>query len=80
MQTQHGVTAAQSARSGLARYDAGVGIEKVGWEAEVEYALTPAWLIGARVNAQQLENHAADSPITEQKGQLSGALYEAWRF
>ncbi|MEA5101000.1 MipA/OmpV family protein [Pantoea sp. S18] len=80
MQTQYGVTAAQSARSGLARYDAGAGIEKVGWEAGVEYALTPAWLIGARVNAQHLENHAADSPITEEKGQASGVLYAAWRF
>jgi len=29
MQTQYGVTTAQSSRSGLARYDAGAGIEKV---------------------------------------------------
>jgi len=80
MQTQYGITARQSARSGLARYAARAGLEKVGWEAGLEYTLTPAWLIGARINAQHLENHAADSPITEEKSQMSGALYAAWRF
>ncbi|HBZ15390.1 MAG TPA: MipA/OmpV family protein [Pantoea sp.] len=80
MQTQYGVTAVQAARSGLNRYHAGSGVEKVGWEMGMEYALTPAWLIGARVTAQHLESQAADSPIVEKSGQVSGALFAAWRF
>lgn len=80
MQTQYGVTVAQAARSGLSGYRADAGFEKIGWEAGMEYSVTPAWLIGARVSAHHLENNAADSPITEQTGQVSGVMFAAWRF
>lgn len=80
MQTQYGVTASQAMRSGLPRYDAGAGLEKVGWELGMDYEMTSSWLVGARLVAQHLENNAADSPIAEQSGQLSGLLFTAWRF
>lgn len=80
MQTQYGVTAAQSARSGLSRYDSGAGLEKVGWQLGMDYSMTPAWLIGARVSAQRLQNDAADSPVTQKSGQVNGVLFAAWRF
>lgn len=80
MQTQYGVTAAQSSRSRFSRYDAGAGLEKVGWDAGMEYALTPAWLIGVNARAQHLESSAAGSPITQKSGQVSGLLFVTWQF
>lgn len=80
MQTQYGVTAAQSSRSGLSRYDAGAGLEKIGWDVGMEYRLTPAWLIGVRAKAQHLESSAASSPVTQKSGQVSGILFATWMF
>ncbi|MBK0091120.1 MipA/OmpV family protein [Erwinia sp. S59] len=80
LQTQYGVTAAQSERSGLSRYTADAGIEKIGWDVGMDYVVTPSWLLGARVTAQQLQDDAADSPVTQQASQLTGVLFLAWRF
>ena len=80
MQTQYGVTSGQSARSGLSRYDARSGIEKIGWDVGMDYVMTPSWLVGARVSVQRLEDDAADSPITQQADQVTGVLFLAWRF
>lgn len=80
MQTQHGVSAQQSSRSGFARYDAGAGLEKIGWEVGADYDLTSSWRVSTRVMAQRLEGDAADSPLTQEKQQLSYALLLAWRF
>ncbi|XSG06351.1 MipA/OmpV family protein [Klebsiella sp. WOUb02] len=46
----------------------------------MDYSMTSAWLIGARVSAQRLQNDAADSPITQKSGQVNGVLFAAWRF
>ncbi|MBK0122563.1 MipA/OmpV family protein [Pantoea sp. S61] len=80
LQTQYGVTAAQSERSGLSRYTADAGIEKIGWDVGMDYVVTPSWLLGARVTAQRLRDDAADSPVTQQASQLTGVLFLAWRF
>lgn len=80
MQTQYGVSAQQSSRSGFSRYDARSGLEKIGWEVGMDYDMTAAWQVGARVMAQRLESDAADSPLTQQKDQVSYALFLAWRF
>lgn len=80
MQTQYGVTAAQSSRSGLSRYNASAGIEKIGWDLGLDYVISPSWLIGGKVSAQRLEEDAADSPITQQVDQVTGVLFMAWRF
>ncbi|MFS2222637.1 MipA/OmpV family protein [Pantoea sp. B65] len=80
MQTQYGVTAEQAARSGLQRYDAGAGLEKVAMELGMDYQFNASWMAGVKASAGQLEKHAADSPITQRSAQYDYGLFVAWHF
>jgi MipA family protein len=46
----------------------------------MDYAMTPSWLVGARVSVQRLEAETAKSPIMQQADQVTGVLFLAWRF
>ena len=83
MQNVFGISAAQSARSGLRRHEAGGGFKDVGLSASLSYALTENWLLIGRAGYSRLLGDAADSPIVADKGsadQLSGMLTIGYRF
>lgn len=83
MQTVFGISAAQSARSGLRQHEAGSGFKDVGLSATLAFAVTDSWLLIGRAGYSRLLGDAADSPIVADKGsadQLSGMLTIAYRF
>lgn len=69
MDEYFGVTAAQSARSGLAAYTATAGIKDVFASVKMMYQLDKHWKALADYRAYRLTGDAADSPITERKNQ-----------
>lgn len=78
--TFFGINAEQSARSGLAVYDAKSGINSVRFSIGANYRLTPNWGLGARVTSAKLRNDAADSPITADKTQTTFGVFASYRF
>lgn len=74
------IDAAQSARSGLARYEAKSGINSVRFSLGANYRLTPNWSLSTRVTASELRGDAAKSPVTADKSQTSVGLFAAYRF
>lgn len=74
MQTYFGVTAAQSARSGLGQFspDAGAKSFHIGTTAEYEFA--PTWTVTAGIEYARLIGDAADSPVVEQEDYVIGRL------
>ncbi len=74
------IDAAQSVRSGLARYDAKSGVNSVRFSVGANYRLTPNWSLNARVTASELRGDAAKSPITADKSQTTVGLFSAYRF
>lgn len=79
-QTFFGVTAAQSASSGLATYTAKSGINSISFNIGANYQLTQQWGLGARLSASSLRGDAADSPITEKKSQTTLGVFANYRF
>ncbi|TGS14412.1 MipA/OmpV family protein [Mesorhizobium sp. M2E.F.Ca.ET.209.01.1.1] len=80
MQTYFGVTALQSARSGLSRYEAGAGLKRFDIEASVTYMATENWLVRGQVGVGFLTGDAKNSPITRKDTQPSGMLLVGYRF
>lgn len=80
MQTYFGVTAAQSAASGLAQYDIGAGFKRVDLDLAITYAVTEHWLVRGQVGVGYLLGDAADSPIVQEAFQPSGMLTLGYRF
>ena len=62
------VSAAESARTGLAQYDAEGGARNVGLNLFSSYALTERWSLTGFANYSRLIGDAADSPIVDQRG------------
>lgn len=79
-QTYFGINAAQSARSGLAAYNAESGLNLLRFTVGADYRLTRNWGLGARLAAGRLIGDAADSPITESKSQNQYAVFATYRF
>lgn len=79
-QTFFGVTAAQSANSGLPIYTPNGGINSIRFSAGIHYRLTPNWDLGANTSVSSLRGDAADSPITLKKTQTQFSLFAAYRF
>lgn len=79
MQTQYGVTSSQAARSGLSRYQASSGLEKVGVEMGLDYQINHDWKWGARAFATHIEE-ASDSPVVQKADQLSYGTFVSWHF
>lgn len=80
MDSYFGVTAAQSARSGLAAYDAGAGFKRVDFEASVTYVTQKNWLVQGQVGIGYLVGDAADSPIVQDAFQPSAMLVVGYKF
>jgi outer membrane scaffolding protein for murein synthesis (MipA/OmpV family) len=74
MQRYFGVTAAQSAASGLATYAAGTGVKSAGLGVTVSYSLTPSTGIALGAQYDRLMEDAAASPITRDEAQTSAFL------
>jgi outer membrane scaffolding protein for murein synthesis (MipA/OmpV family) len=80
MQTYFGVTSAQAARSGLSAYQASAGIKDVHLGLTAEMPLAEAWTLRLMGRYAHLVGEAADSPVVEQAGQLSGGVGLTYRF
>jgi outer membrane protein len=80
MQTFYGVTPAQSAASGFAVYDAGAGWQNAALELAATWKISGPWLLVGSVAYQRLLGDAADSPLTQDRNQVSGLLGLAYRF
>jgi outer membrane protein len=73
--TYYGVTAADSAASGLAEYQPGGGLQQIyGWIGAL-VQVTPNWYAGALVFNQHMMNVAADSPIIRERGERDQLTY-----
>lgn len=80
MESYFGVTAAQSAASGLSQYDAGAGLKRVDVTASATYMLTENWLVRGEAGVGFLMGDAADSPIVEEKVQPSFMAVVGYKF
>lgn len=68
MQTNYGITATQSANSGLRPFDADGGIEGLGAHLVGRYKFNEKWRIEGIVSYQILTGDAADSPLVDDVG------------
>lgn len=80
MKSYFGVTAAQSATSGLQEYEAGSGLKRVDLTASATYMLTENWLVRGEAGVGFLTGDAADSPIVEEKVQPSFMAVVGYKF
>jgi outer membrane scaffolding protein for murein synthesis (MipA/OmpV family) len=80
MQTYFGVTPAQSAASGLERYDAKAGIKRVDVKGSITYMMTENWMVTGAAGAGVLMGDAKDSPVVKNDVQPFGMLGVAYRF
>ncbi|MDF3218554.1 MULTISPECIES: MipA/OmpV family protein [Mesorhizobium] len=80
MQAYFGVTPEQSARSGLARYDAGAGLKRADFSISATYMLDENWMVRGEAGVGVLLGDAADSPVVVEKIQPSGMLLVGYRF
>ncbi len=80
MESYFGVTAQQSASSGLAQYDAKAGIKRVDVKGSVTYMLTDNWLVTGAAGAGFLMGDAKDSPIVKDDVQPFAMLGVAYKF
>ncbi len=78
--TWFGVSAAESANSGLQTYTPGAGIKDAGLDATMAYHYSPHIILSAFGNASELTGDAANSPIVERKTQLTIGLGVAYHF
>ncbi|WP_417410976.1 MipA/OmpV family protein [Hoeflea sp.] len=80
MQSYFGVTAAQSARSGLRRHEAGAGLKRFDVEASVTYMATEHWVVRGQAGVGFLTGDAKSSPIVQDDVQPSAMLILGYRF
>jgi MipA family protein len=80
LQTWYGVTAAQSARSGLPVYEPGEGLRDIHTSATWRIEVNPQWAGFTSFGASRLLGPAADSPLTRQRNGWSMSAGIARRF
>ncbi len=80
MESFFGVTAAQSAMSHLAVFDAGAGIKDVFFELGTDIKLTEQLGLKLTGRYKRLIGDAADSPITETADQFQGVVAVTYKF
>ncbi|MFD2239354.1 MipA/OmpV family protein [Aureimonas populi] len=80
MQSYFGITAEQSARSGLSEYDAQAGIKRVDLKTSVTYMMTESWMVTGGAGAGLLLGDAKDSPVVKDDVQPFAMLGVAYRF
>lgn len=74
MDTWFGVSPAEAAASGLAAYEPAGGVRSVSASLEMRYQATDAIAVLGQVRAGRLVGDAADSPVVQDKNQLSVGL------
>lgn len=74
MQTYFGVTAAQSARSGLGRFDASAGAKSLHLGLDADLEIFPTWTLRAGAEYVELLGDAADSPVVEEESQFRARI------
>jgi MipA family protein len=79
-QTFFGVSAEQSARSGLPQFDAGAGWNSARVSAGASWRIDARWNLGAFAAFSRLRGDAVDSPITEDRTQVSAGVFLTYRF
>lgn len=82
-ETFFGVTAAQSARSGMRQYRPEGGLKDAGITFDLDYSLTENWGLTGRLGYKRLLGDAADSPLVEDRGsadQLNTGLFVNYKF
>ena len=79
-QTFFGVSADQSARSGLPQFDAGGGWNSARFSAGAILRIDARWSASAFAAVARLQGDAADSPITEDRSQVYAGVFLTYRF
>ena len=83
MNTFFGISALQSAQSGIAQYEAGSGFKNAGASIMADYAMTRDWAGFATIRYKRILGDAADSPIVTDLGsrdQASAGIGIKYRF
>lgn len=80
MEAYFGVTSVQSARSGLAEYEAKSGIKRVDLKGSITYMMTETWSVTGAAGAGFLLGDAKDSPIVKDDIQPFAMLGVGYRF
>lgn len=80
METFYGVTATQSAKSGLAQFSAKGGVKRADAAIALNYQINQAWSLDVSVGTGYLLGDAADSPVTERRWQPLGTAFISYRF
>ena len=80
MNSYFGVSAAQAASSQFQAYRPGAGLQSVGLNGTLSYAISEHWSLIAMAGYSQLVSEAADSPIVQSKHMLSGVVGAAYHF
>ncbi|HXP97658.1 MAG TPA: MipA/OmpV family protein [Telmatospirillum sp.] len=75
-----GVTAGQSASSGLRVYTADGGLQDVALGLNATYRLSDHWLVFGIAKVSEIIGNAADSPIVQSKEQAFGGMGIAYHF
>jgi outer membrane scaffolding protein for murein synthesis (MipA/OmpV family) len=79
-QTWFGVSAQQSAQSGLPAYSLGAGVRDIGLHANLSYLYSTHVILRGFVNDKELIGDTASSPIVESKNQLTLGVGAAYHF
>lgn len=80
MQTYYGINAQQSLRTGRAEYNPGSGLRDVSVFVNVRHAFSPEWAGLAGASTTRLLGPAADSPLTQSRGNWGLSVSLARRF
>lgn len=80
MDSYYGISADQSARSGLAQYSPSAGIRDVSVRLAVSYDINKRWSVVGAVGASRLLGDAADSPLVKRESQFQGVVGIAYTF
>lgn len=80
LQTYHGVTAAQSARSGYAAYTPKAGAHLAEAGVSWQHKLSSEWSVTGMVGAQSLLGDAKKSPLTRRTTSPVGAVYVSYSY
>ncbi|WP_244480444.1 MipA/OmpV family protein [Rhizobium sp. Root1220] len=68
MKQNFGVSATEAANSSFPQFDAGAGVESVGFTVAATYTINPQWSVQLYNRYDRLVSDAADSPITSDVG------------
>ncbi len=78
--TFFGIDGTQAANSGLARFDAGAGLNSLRFSLGAEYRIDSHWFVSARASVQSLRGDAKDSPITAKATPHTIGIFAGYRF